>query len=158
MYHVRRKEREIRDEAELRRILRESRFVTLALCRDGEPYVVTLTHGYDQERDCLYFHAALDGQKLDFIRANPQTCATAVEDHGYVVGDCSHKYRSVVLRGSVTMLEEDNEKAHAMAVLIRHHEEQPEPVERRFLSNPTWAAGVAMLRLDIREMTGKGNC
>ncbi|MCU0612545.1 MAG: pyridoxamine 5'-phosphate oxidase family protein, partial [Candidatus Eisenbacteria bacterium] len=84
MYQVRRKEREIQEPDELRRIVREGRFATLALCREGEPYLVTLSHGYDQIRHCLYFHASPEGQKLDFIRVNPRACATVVEDHGYV--------------------------------------------------------------------------
>ena len=158
MYHVRRTEREIRNEAELHRIVNHSRFVTVALCRDGEPYAVTLSHGYDEEHGCLYFHAAPEGQKLDFIRSNPLTCATVVEDHGYVTGDCSHKYRSVVLRGTMAMVDDEQEKLHAMEVLVRHHEGQPEQVRRRFLSDPAWTGGVVMLRLDVQEMTGKGNC
>lgn len=156
-YHVRRKERAIEDTAELRAVLKRGRFAVIAMCRGDEPYVVTLNHGFDEDRGCLYYHAALEGQKLDFLRGNPQVCATVIEDRGYVVGDCSHKYRSVVVRGTLAIVEEDGEKAHAMEALIRHQEPDPKPVLDRFLADPKWMAGVVMLRLDIREMTGKAN-
>lgn len=156
-YHLRRRDRAIEDPAELRALLRRGRFATLALCRDDEPYVVTLSHGLDEERSCLYFHAALEGQKLDFLRANPRVCATVIEDRGYAAGDCTHKYRSVIVRGRLTIIEEAAEKQHAMEVLIRHHEPDPDPVRLRFLSDARWAEGVVMLRLELEEMTGKVN-
>ena len=156
-YHLRRKDRAIEDSRELHALLRQGRFAALALCRDGEPYVVTLNHGLDEQRNCLYFHAAPEGQKLDFIRAHPRACATVVEDHGYAPGECSHRYRSVVLRGPLSIVTDEREKRHAMDVLIRHHEPDPDPVRLRFLADPQWTGGVAVLRLDIEEMTGKAS-
>jgi nitroimidazol reductase NimA-like FMN-containing flavoprotein (pyridoxamine 5'-phosphate oxidase superfamily) len=58
----------------------------------------------------------------------------------------------------MAIVDDEQEKLHAMEVLVRHHEGQPEQVRRRFLSDPAWTAGVVMLRLDVQEMTGKGNC
>ena len=72
MKDIRRKEKTIEDAAELRAILREAKHVTLAMCRDGEPYLVTVNHGFDPERRCLYFHCAREGKKVDILRANPR--------------------------------------------------------------------------------------
>lgn len=157
MHHVRRHEREILDENELAGILRNGRFAVLGFARGDEPYVVTMNYGFDANQHCLYFHAATEGDKLAFIASNPTTCATVIEDHGYAAGECSHHYRSVVLRGRMSIVEESHEKTHAMETLIRHQEADPEPVRRRLLAGSEWMSGVVLLRLQIAEMTGKGN-
>jgi len=42
----------------MRQILRTTQFVTVALCMNNEPYLVSLSHGYDQLKNCIYFHCA----------------------------------------------------------------------------------------------------
>ena len=70
-YHVRFKDREITDQAELEKIILHNKTATIALCRNDEPYVVTLTYGYDQETKTLYFHCGKKGLKIDFIKRQP---------------------------------------------------------------------------------------
>jgi nitroimidazol reductase NimA-like FMN-containing flavoprotein (pyridoxamine 5'-phosphate oxidase superfamily) len=70
-YHVRRMDREIKDPAKLERVLKETRYITIALCKDNEPYLVSLIHSYDEDAKCLYFHCASAGKKLDYIKVNP---------------------------------------------------------------------------------------
>ena len=41
-WEMRKKDQEITDEEELRRILQEAHYVTLAMCHEGEPYLVTI--------------------------------------------------------------------------------------------------------------------
>ena len=62
-YHLRRTEREITDKKEIDRIINDQLFMTLAMCRDGLPYLVTLNYGYDPQASCLYFHCARAGKK-----------------------------------------------------------------------------------------------
>jgi uncharacterized protein len=47
-FHVRRKDREITDPEEMQHILKVTKYVTVALCMQNEPYLVSLSHGYDQ--------------------------------------------------------------------------------------------------------------
>ncbi|HIH88339.1 TPA: pyridoxamine 5'-phosphate oxidase family protein, partial [Candidatus Bathyarchaeota archaeon] len=58
MHPMRRGDKQITDEAEMRAILREAKHVTVAMSLNDEPYLVTLSHGYDAERNCVYFHCA----------------------------------------------------------------------------------------------------
>jgi len=50
-FHVRRKDREITDPNELRQVLKTTTYVTVALCMDNEPYLVSLSHGYDEAKN-----------------------------------------------------------------------------------------------------------
>jgi nitroimidazol reductase NimA-like FMN-containing flavoprotein (pyridoxamine 5'-phosphate oxidase superfamily) len=85
-YHMRRSDKEIKDRKKLERILKETNFVTLALAKDNIPYVVSLSHSYDEETGCLYFHCSSEGKKLDFMRGNPVVWGQALIDHGYLEG------------------------------------------------------------------------
>ena len=112
-YHLRRTDRQIKDAATLESILLQGKYATLALCRGGEPYVVTLSYGYDRNAGALYFHCAGVGLKTDFVRENPNACATVIRDDGYVHDECAHKYASVVIRGQIEIITDPSEKRKA---------------------------------------------
>ncbi len=46
---MRRQDKAITDPGELEAVLLGQKLVTLAMCRDGEPYLVTMDYGYDTE-------------------------------------------------------------------------------------------------------------
>lgn len=81
-YHPRRALNKILSEDEKLALLRWGNHVTMALCADYDPYVVTLSYGLDWENRRLYFHCANKGDKLAFIRKNGRACATLVKDDG----------------------------------------------------------------------------
>ncbi|XEQ92066.1 hypothetical protein SCACP_08820 [Sporomusa carbonis] len=53
-YHMRRHDRQLKTCKEINEILKKGKFVVLSLCQDNEPYIVTLSYGYDQSQNCLY--------------------------------------------------------------------------------------------------------
>lgn len=117
-YHLRRADRAISDEETVNRLLAEGKYATIALADAGEPYLVTLSYGYDQAASRLCFHVAPKGRKLDIISRNPRACATVIADGGYVAGECEHVFESVVLFGKLRVLEDPDETRAAMRVLI----------------------------------------
>ena len=154
-YHLRKKERKITDLSKKRRILKKGKYSTVALCRNNEPYAVTLNYGYDEQGNCLYFHSALKGLKLEFLKHNSNVCATIIEDLGYVEGQCDHRYRSLVLWGTMSMVNDPEEKRHGMNILLEHLERHPEEIKKRTLSKQDVYQKVAVLRMDIVQMSGK---
>jgi nitroimidazol reductase NimA-like FMN-containing flavoprotein (pyridoxamine 5'-phosphate oxidase superfamily) len=155
-YHMNKAEREINDPDTLVEILKRGKYAIIGMCRDKEPYVVTLSYGYDTDHDCLYFHSASKGLKLDFITENPEVCATVLEDNGYVKNDCSHRYRSIVLRGKMYVVSEEAEKLQGMDVLAYHLEDDPDARQKKLrnLASADWSR-LTVLRLDIEELRGK---
>ena len=154
-YHMRRQERQITDEAELKEILSQGRYAVIAMCRGGEPYIVTLSYGYDEAQNALYFHTAHAGLKIDFIQQNPNVCATILEDLGYTQNACAHAYRSVVLFGKITLIEDAEQKKHGVAVILNHLEEKPDTIRERVLKSDSVYNTIAVLKLEIARMTGK---
>ncbi|MCJ7619404.1 MAG: pyridoxamine 5'-phosphate oxidase family protein, partial [Anaerolineae bacterium] len=66
---MRRAEREIKDREAIEDILRRATVCRLAVCDGNVPYVVPLSFGYAD--NCLYFHSAREGRKIETIKANP---------------------------------------------------------------------------------------
>lgn len=154
-YHMNLQDRQITDENELKEIIRKGKYASIALCRNNEPYIVTLSCGYDEAQNSLYFHTALYGLKLEFISQNPLVCAAIIDDLGYIDGKCSHAYRSVVIYGKMAIVEGLAEKKHGFEVLFAHLNESPDRYKQRGLKDDAGYDRAAMLRLDIKEITGK---
>jgi uncharacterized protein len=127
-YHMHRIEREITDRAIIIELIKSAKYMTVSMCDGGQPYGVVLSCGYDEAGNCFYFHCAKNGRKTDIIAKKPQVCGTIVEDHGYVKGDCYHKYRSAVVWGTMTIIDDLNEKKHSLDVLLRQLEGDPEVI------------------------------
>lgn len=157
-HELRRVDREITDPAELDRIISSARYATVALAVADEPYVVTLSCGYDAGGKRLCFHVAPEGRKLDMIAANPRACVTVVEDLGYKVGECAHPFRSVVMDGVMRVLEDPADVRAAMRTLIAQLESVAgtETVfQRNNLDTDEGLARFRMLVFEIDRMVGK---
>jgi nitroimidazol reductase NimA-like FMN-containing flavoprotein (pyridoxamine 5'-phosphate oxidase superfamily) len=151
-FHVRRKDREITDSNKLKEVLKSTKYVTVALCMDNEPYLVSLSHGYDEAANCLYFHCADEGKKLVYIKANSKVWGQAVQDYG-VTEECDYDYTCVHFKGKISLIQDLSEKRHAMEVMVRQLSENPE--EKLAKIKPEKLAKTTMGRIDISYMTGK---
>ncbi|MBN1244588.1 pyridoxamine 5'-phosphate oxidase family protein [Candidatus Bathyarchaeota archaeon] len=151
-FHVRRKDREITDSDALKKVLKSTKYVTVALCRGNEPYLVSLSHGYDETRNCLYFHCADEGKKLVYLKANSKVWGQAVLDYG-VTDECDYAYTSVHFKGTGSLIDDLSEKQHAIEVLVRQLSENPE--EKLAKIKPEKLAKTTMGRIDIDYMSGK---
>jgi nitroimidazol reductase NimA-like FMN-containing flavoprotein (pyridoxamine 5'-phosphate oxidase superfamily) len=151
---IRRKDKEITDFSEIKDILKTAKYVTLAMCLNDEPYLVTLSHGYDQERNCIYFHCAGEGKKISILKANNLVWGQAVIDRGYVQGACDHLYSTTQFRGRVTFVEDLMEKEHALQVLIESLDKDPKEIMKKQLT-PQSIQKVRIGRIDIDYMSGK---
>jgi len=153
-YHMRRMDKAIEDPATLRRILVEAKHITVAMCKDGMPYLVSLSHGYDEERDLIYFHCAPEGKKLDYMRANPTVWGQAVLDFGFFDGhdDCRQEFASVMFQGEVTFVDDPEEKLHAFVMTNRQLDAPSEGLQR-ILDEHLERATVG--RIMMSKLTGK---
>ena len=155
-YHLNnRPNRELTHESEIFDILKNGKYAVISMCRDNEPYIVTLSYGFDSEKNSLYLHCSPRGLKLDFINTNPHVCATVIEDGGYVINECGHNYRTVVFWGIIRIVADLDEKKHGMRVLLNHLENQPEIINEKLVKSDDFYSKMEILRLDIIEIHGK---
>jgi nitroimidazol reductase NimA-like FMN-containing flavoprotein (pyridoxamine 5'-phosphate oxidase superfamily) len=153
MYHVRRKDKEITDLNEMQNILKSTKYVTIALSMENQPYLVTLSHGYDEARNCIYFHCAKQGKKIDYIKANNRVWGETFIDQGYKHGECNQLYSSVHFMGKITFVEDLIEKTEAMHCKMKQLEKNPDDMIAKLKPERLQTALIG--RIDIEYMSGK---
>ncbi len=155
-YHLHnRPNRELINKSDIDRILSEGKFAVISMCRDNEPYIVTLSYGYDSEKETLYFHCAKKGLKLDFLNYNKNVCATVIKDKGYLTGECGHEYESVVFWGDMLPVNALNDKKHGMSILLHHLENKESVINDKLLKSDEYYSKMEILKLRIEQIYGK---
>jgi hypothetical protein len=124
---MRRADREVLDRAGLIEILDKADACRLAFAAGGEPYIVTLSFGYEWEGELpvLYFHCAREGRKLDAMRASPRVCFELDAEHELAKGPtaCSWgmKFASIVGYGTLAEVSGESERKAGLDSLMRHY-------------------------------------
>ena len=145
-----RADRLVTDREAIDDILRRAEVLHLGMTGEDGPYVVPVNFGYDGER--IWIHCAEAGHKLDVLAQDSRVCFEACVDVRIVPGrQCgwSARFRSVIGFGTATLVEDADERAYGLGVLISHYSGKTETV------SAGKARGVAVLRIDISSMTGK---
>ena len=153
---MRRKEREITNPEEIKSIIEEAKILHLALFDGAYPYVVPLHFGYDEQNGIpvFYMHGALEGHKLDLIRANPHVCIELecriqLIEAGEKPCGYGSAYASVIGRGTAEILSEPDEKCEGLRLLMLHQ------TGREFAISETMASSVSVLRVTLDEISAK---
>ena len=151
---MRRKDREVTDFAEIISILQKCDVCRLALNGDGYPYLLPLNFGLfvAGDRVELYFHGALEGRKYELMEKNPRASFEVDCGHRLVsdpaAGYCTMEYESVVGRGHIVFLPEE-EKLRALDLLVRQYHKDGFAYSRAALSR------TRVFKLVVEEMTAK---
>jgi nitroimidazol reductase NimA-like FMN-containing flavoprotein (pyridoxamine 5'-phosphate oxidase superfamily) len=91
-------------------------FFTMATVGTGnEPYCVPLSMA--REGEWLYFHSALEGHKIDNLRANSRVCVSCVGDVSVIPGKFDLYYESVVVFGTAEEIVSNEDKIHALRII-----------------------------------------
>jgi uncharacterized protein len=149
---VRKKEREITGRKEIESIIQNAHVCRVGFTADDQPYIVPMFFGY--EDNCLYFHCATEGKKLDIIRRNNKVCFEVdIDDHtikppGRPCG-WSGKYRCVMGTGEAFILERFEEKVKGLNIVTGHYGGNWYDFSEQELIN------VGIIKIEISEMTGK---
>ncbi|WP_075602572.1 pyridoxamine 5'-phosphate oxidase family protein [Saccharicrinis aurantiacus] len=155
-YHLHnRPNRELTEKSDIDRILKEGKFAVISMCRNNEPYAVSLSYGYDSVNEILYFHCAKKGLKLDFLDANKNVCATVIKDKGYVIDECGHEYESVVFWGDMEIVNDLQDKKNGMRILLHHLEEKDSVIKDKLLKSDEFYSKMEILKLRIKQIHGK---
>ena len=149
------RERQVTDPEQIIHILDTAKVLHLGLAVNNEPYVVPMNYGYTMEdgKLVLYLHSALQGKKLDMMRANPNVFFEIDCDlmpfEGRVPCQYGLVYSSIMGRGTAQIVEDVEEKKQAMTILMKTQTGKDFTFEDRLVSI------VAVIRIDVAEYTAK---
>ena len=134
-------------------ILRRGTSGVLALAGDaGYPYAVPLSYVYTDGK--LYFHCAKAGHKLDAIRKSPKASFCVIEQDQVIPERYTTHFRSVIVFGTVRILEGDTEKRAAVEKLADKYAPEASSDYRDKYIEKEWAP-LCMLEMTVEHMTGK---
>ena len=127
----------------------------LALNDGGYPYILPLNFGIEvvDGKLNLYFHSALEGHKVDLIKKDNRAsfemdCRHQLqyfEEKGY----CTMSYESVIGRGQIRILDEE-EKMDALMKLMDHYH-----MGKEAYFNPAAIPRTLVYVLEVEKITGK---
>ena len=112
---MRRKDRE-RDREFALGVVDECEYGTMAI-QGEEPYCLPLS--LVRVGDCLYFHCALEGKKLDLLRKNKAVWVSFVGENTAAQDDFTTYFRSAMVKGRAEEVTDDGEKLAALRALCQ---------------------------------------
>ena len=87
---------------------------------DGKPYGLPLSLASDDDVN-WYFHGALEGKKLEAIKAHPEVCLSAITRCAPTVGpkdgSFTLQFKSAIAFGKAEIVTEDAEKIHGLRLI-----------------------------------------
>ena len=139
-------------------VLDKAPYVTVSFTRpDGTPYGVPLSLARTDDKT-IYFHCAMEGEKLDCIAANPNVALSAVTKCAPTIGpkddSFTLQYKSAMAIGVAELVTDRNEKIEALRAICqrflpRHMDAFDAAIERSL-------ARTAVVRITLSESpTGK---
>ena len=148
---MRRKDKEISEISDINAILKKAKVCRLGMVNGDRPYVVPLCFGF--QGNVLYFHSALNGQKIDCLRNNPNVCfeLDLIAEPKESEEPCSWtmKYQSVIGFGKAVFVEDLDEKHKALKIIMAQYSDQ------QFQFSDSKVKATAIIKVDIESMTGK---
>ncbi len=147
-----RSDREVKDQKEIETIIEKADICRIGLSDNNMPYVVPMDFGYKD--NCLYFHGAKEGMKIDIIKRNNSVCFEMDIDHTFLKPEgrpCGWeaKYQSVIGFGKAFIVENFKEKSEAVNIITQHYGGDYYPFSEDELEN------VNIIKLEIASITGK---
>jgi len=124
---MRRKDREVTDMNQVKKILDACKTCHLAMVDNGQPYVVPLSYAYsiNDEILTLFFHSAKEGRKIKILHENNAVCFEMSCEGEPIFAENSpcnsgYSFSSVHGFGNAHFIHDTNEKGSALTLLMKH--------------------------------------
>jgi uncharacterized protein len=117
---------------------------------NGYAYATPLSYVYFNE--CIYFHCAVEGSKLDNIKFNDKVSFCVVGKTKVLPEQFSTEYESVVVFGRASFALED-EKKHALLAITDKY--SPEFRKEGIAYIERAASATCIVKIEIDKVTGK---
>lgn len=120
---VRRQNRILEDHNRIEELLTTSEygFLSLGITENGYGYGIPISYAYDKEENSLYFHCAMEGQKIEMLKDNNKVSFCVVGNTRPIAEQFTTLYESVIAFGKVDMNLSDDEKRKALRLLVQKY-------------------------------------
>jgi nitroimidazol reductase NimA-like FMN-containing flavoprotein (pyridoxamine 5'-phosphate oxidase superfamily) len=152
---VREADRAVYDREAAYRILDDGFLCHVGFVTEGQPFVIPTSYG--RKDDCLFIHGSAASRMLRQVKEGVPVCITVTLLDGLVLArsifNHSMNYRSVVVLGKATLIDDPAEKIEALRLLSEHiipgrWADSRQPNERELKAT-------SILRVPIDEFSAK---
>lgn len=116
----------------------------------GYPCITPLSYVY--MNDCIYFHCAMEGEKIDNIRRNSKVAFSVVNDTKIIPDKFTTDFKSVVIYGEAREVDGDLKKEALRGIVKKYSPDFIEAGER-YIENSAHATNIVEIK--INHATGK---
>src|ERR1700678_4569020 len=152
---VREADRAVYDREVAYRILDEGFLCHVGFVADGQPFVIPTSYG--RKNDNLYIHGSAASRMLRQMKHGVAVCVTVTLLDGLVLArsifNHSMNYRSVVILGKATLVDDPKEKIEALYALSQHI--LPGRWDDRRPPHRPGLKATSVLRVPIEEFSAK---
>ena len=139
-------------ELECEKILNEQDTGVLSIIDDnGYPYLVPLNYVYYEKK--IYFHCAMQGEKIDCIKQNNQVGFCVIEKDEVMPEALATNYGSVTIRAQAKIINDENTKKDVLMKLCEKYAKEFLELAKKEIS--TSLQRTCIVELNIINMTGK---
>ena len=150
-----------RDEEWMRAFLRAAQIGRVATLWDDQPFVTPSTFWYDEANRRIIFHSNLAGRVRANLERNPKVCLEASEMGRLLPSNAalefSLQYRSVMVFGTVRILESDEEMRAALTGLLEKYFPEMEAGREYRPITDNELKRTSVYELKIESWSGKEN-
>ena len=150
MKELRRKDRAITEEEAIALLNKAEYGVLSTVSENGEPYGVPLNFWIIDH--CVYFHCAVEGQKIDNIKQNKSVSFCAVGHTEILPDKFGTKYESVIVSGEVEEVFDMNKQLALEGLL---HKYSPEFIDKGIKYIEDLNEKTSVFKITINKLTGK---
>lgn len=118
--------------------------------KEDQPYGTPLSYIYME--NCIYFHCALEGMKLDNIKSNNKICFTVVGKTNVLSEEMSTEYESVMAFGNCELIS-GQEKEEALTCIVSKY--SPEFIEKGMAYIKMSKDKTVVVKINLEYITGK---
>lgn len=147
---MRRKDREIEADDAINLLIKCEYGFLSTIGNDGQPYGVPLNYVYKD--NCIYFHSALVGHKIENIEQNPKVSFCAVGNTNVLPSKFGTEYESVVAFG-VASEAQGTERYNALLWLLEKYSAEFIEEGKNYIEQKDKATKV--IKIEIADITGK---
>ena len=150
MKELRRKDRAITEEEAIALLNKAEYGVLSTVSENGDPYGVPLNFWVIDH--CIYFHCAVEGQKIDNIQQNKSVSFCTVGNTKILPDKFATKYESVIVSGEVEEVFDMNKQLALEGLL---HKYPPEFIDKGIKYIEDLNEKTRVFKITINKLTGK---
>lgn len=156
---VRREDRAVNDEAWIKQFLHAAAVGVVATVHEGQPFINQNLFVYDEEADAIYTHTARKGRTRANVEEHEKVSFSIMEMGRLLPADealeFSVEYAGVMVFGTAEMIEDEEEAAHALQLLLDKYAPHLKAGEDYRPSTAEEIKRTSVFRINIHEWSAK---